>query len=83
MNVVCPARITRIAKENITDKTVIQAVSKRPSIYFSDFINNMVEEILKEAMNGNFYKMASIDIKRGIDKWLKKQITEVKEDMLI
>lgn len=79
MKVVRVVTLRRAIKEKITEKSVIQSVSKRALDYFADFINEMADEIINEAMEGSFYKMASIDIKKGIDAYLRKQMIKVPE----
>lgn len=84
MKVVIPNRIHRSVKERITKKTVVQSVSKRAVEYLAGFLNQAAEDIIKEAMDkSSFYKLMPIDMKRGIDVWKKKQITEVKKEYLI
>ena len=42
---------------------------------FVEFTEEADAQKAKEAMNGNYYKLTAIDIKRGFDKWHEKRIT--------
>jgi hypothetical protein len=62
--------------------TVVEQFSGRSLKYFEEEMTKILNEVAKEAMNGNYYKLSPIDIKRGIDKWIRSKIMEVKVSFL-
>ena len=56
--------------------TVVDHISGRALKYLADMIDDLMHDVLEEAMKGNYYTMAEIDIKRGFDKWLRKKARE-------
>jgi hypothetical protein len=56
---------------------VVEEISKRSIDYINEIIYKIVNEITEEAMKGNYHKLEQIDIKRGFDLWLRKQIKTI------
>ena len=68
-DVVKKSTLGKVMREKTKEREGVMQVSKRAIEFLADFLNKVIDEIITEAVNTDYYRVAPIDVQRGIKKF--------------